>query len=104
MAFRTQDLMISDLSTKGVVLYCTKTSGVCGHITGTTGLTWLTTLTLLTFIPLLHRPLTIAVNPEEAAKQLALLKAQLKEAVKEIEREEESMAEQLKPKTGENAE
>jgi hypothetical protein len=123
MAFKIQDLLISDLSAEvactkvslfrctiltagpcGVIsVLCTKTSVCTGHISGTTGLTVLTP-TLLTCTLLLTPTLTMGGDAENPAEQLALLKAQLKEAIAEIEREEKSMEEQLKPKTREEAE
>jgi len=117
MAFKIQDLLITDLSSEVAcgkatgdctkmsgpprvnVWACTKTTPPCNGHSGTLALlTTLTTLTFLTCTPFLGR------RPEESAEQVALLKAQLNEALAEIDREEKSTAEQFKPKTVEEAE
>jgi len=100
MAFKIQDLLISDPSTKGLVVYCTKTTGATGHLCGTTPLL-VAGVGLLALFACTH---FLGRKPEDSAEQIALLKAQLKEALEELELEEASGEEHFKAKTVEEAE
>jgi len=107
MRFKHQDLMITELSTEVacgkqslkprtgtiIVAACTRTSVCGGAHSGLTFIIAFATLAVATCTFFFGR------RPEDSAEQLALLKAQLKEALDEVEREEQSLGaeEQLRP-------